>query len=67
LIRINNSQGAARGINPAIKRHLELETKTLQKYTEDPDKLERLLKAKKEKRTKQYTWKIRKKVSYRGD
>jgi hypothetical protein len=44
-----------------------LETKTLQKYTEDPDKLERLLKAKKEKRTKQYTWKIRKKGSYRGD
>jgi hypothetical protein len=35
LIRINNSQGAARGINPAIKRHLELEAKTLQKYTED--------------------------------
>ena len=28
-----------------------METKTLQKYTEDPDKLERLLKAKKEKRT----------------
>lgn len=32
------------GINPARKRHLELEIKTLQNAPRDPDKLERLLK-----------------------
>jgi hypothetical protein len=39
-----NSQGE--GMNPAIKRHFELEIKMLQNAPRDADKLERLLKAK---------------------
>ncbi len=42
-------QGEARegrGINPAMKRHLELEIKTLQNAPRDPDKLRRLLEVK---------------------
>jgi hypothetical protein len=39
-----NSQGE--GMNPAIKRHYELQIKTLQNAHRDPDKLERLLKVK---------------------
>src|SRR5688572_9120682 len=53
MITINNSnQGteaaaaAWRGMNPAIKKHLELQIKTLQNAPRDPDKLERLLKVK---------------------
>jgi hypothetical protein len=34
-------------MNPAIKRHLELEIKTLQNVPRDADKLEQLLKIKK--------------------
>jgi hypothetical protein len=34
------------GLNYATKRHLELQIKTLQNAPRDPDKLERLLKAK---------------------
>ena len=34
------------GINPAIKRHLELEIKTLQNAPRDADKLRRLLELK---------------------
>jgi hypothetical protein len=45
MIRVN-SQGELGGINPAIKRHLELEIKTLQNAPRDPDKLELLLKRK---------------------
>ena len=47
-----NSQGAGEareegwGINPVMKRHLELEIKTLQNAPRDPDKLRRLLKGK---------------------
>jgi hypothetical protein len=41
-----NSQGELEGINPAINRHFELEIKMLQNAPRDPDKLERLLKAK---------------------
>jgi hypothetical protein len=40
-----NSQGELGGINPAIKRHLELQIKTLQNAPRDADKLERLLKS----------------------
>lgn len=43
------------GINPATKRHLESQIKTLQDAPRDPDKLERLLKSKE---------KIKGKVSY---
>jgi hypothetical protein len=39
-----NSQGEE--MNPAIKRHFELEIKTLQNAPRDPEKLERLLKIK---------------------
>jgi hypothetical protein len=55
MITINSSQGALGGLNPAIKRHLELQIKTLQNAPRDPDKLERLLKVKKGKRRKQCT------------
>jgi hypothetical protein len=47
-----NSQGGEEakdggGMNPVMKRHLELEIKTLlQNAPRDPDKLERLLKVK---------------------
>jgi hypothetical protein len=45
-----NSQGAdgaaGWGMNPVMKRHLELEIKTLQNAPRDADKLRRLLKAK---------------------
>ena len=50
MLRINNQGGegaaAGGGINPAIKKHLELQIKTLQNAPRDPDKLERLLKVK---------------------
>ena len=55
MITINNSSNQAieeaaaaawRGMNPAIKKHLELQIKTLQNAPRDPDKLERLLKVK---------------------
>jgi DNA-binding FrmR family transcriptional regulator len=51
MITINNSNQAIeaaawRGMNPAIKKHLELQIKTLQNAPRDPDKLERLLKVK---------------------
>jgi hypothetical protein len=50
MIAVNNQvAGEARdgwGINPAIKRHLELEIKTLQNAPRDADKLQALLKAK---------------------
>jgi hypothetical protein len=42
-----NSQGELGGMNPAMKRHLELEIKTLlQNAPRDPEKLEQLLKIK---------------------
>jgi hypothetical protein len=46
MIMMNSQGGELGGMNPAIKRHLELEIKTLQNATRDGDKLERLLKAK---------------------
>jgi hypothetical protein len=49
MLRINN-QGE--GINPALKRHLKLEIKTLQNAPRDADKLERLLKVKKGRKRK---------------
>jgi hypothetical protein len=43
-----NSQGGGElgGMNPVIRRHLELEIKTLQNAPRDPEKLERLLRLK---------------------
>jgi hypothetical protein len=50
MITIANSnegiEGGWGGMNPAVKRHLELQIKTLQNAPRDPDKLERLLKSK---------------------
>jgi hypothetical protein len=51
MLTINNSnQGleaaAWRGMNPVMKRHLELEIKTLQNAPRDADKLRRLLQIK---------------------
>ena len=43
MITINSQGGELGGMNPVMKRHLELEIKTLQNAPRDPDKLERLL------------------------
>jgi hypothetical protein len=45
MIRMN-SQGEVGGINPAIKRHYELQIKTLQNAPRDEGKLKALLKVK---------------------
>jgi hypothetical protein len=45
MLAINN-EGELEGIDPATKRHLKLEIKTLQNAPRDADKLERLLKVK---------------------
>jgi hypothetical protein len=46
MIRINSQVKEGVGINPAMKRHFELEIQTLQNAPRDVDKLERLLKIK---------------------
>ena len=48
MITTSSSQGEEllAQMNPAIKRHFELEIKTLQNAPRDPDKLEQLLKRK---------------------
>src|SRR5688500_16789119 len=50
MITISSSnegiEGGWAGMNPATKRHLELQIKTLQNAPRDADKLERLLKTK---------------------
>ena len=51
MITISNSsdeavEGGWGGMNSAMRRHLELQIKTLQNAPRDPDKLERLLKSK---------------------
>jgi hypothetical protein len=50
MITISSSnegiEGGWGGMNPAVKRHLELQIKTLQNAPRDADKLERLLKSK---------------------
>ena len=50
MITINNRnqgiEGAWGGMNPATKRHLELQIQTLQNAPRDPERLERLLKSK---------------------
>jgi hypothetical protein len=51
MIDVNSRVGEAAGegwlgLNPATKRHLELQIKTLQNAPRDPDKLERLLEKK---------------------
>jgi hypothetical protein len=42
-----------RGRNPAIKRHLELQSRTLLNAIRCPDKLERLLKVKQRQKEKE--------------
>jgi hypothetical protein len=51
MITINSQGGELGGINPATKKHYELQIKTLQNAPRDADKLEWLLRAKKEKRS----------------
>jgi methyl coenzyme M reductase beta subunit len=49
MLTINTQGGELKdggGMNPAMKRHLELEIKTLQNAPRDEEKLERLLKVK---------------------
>jgi F0F1-type ATP synthase delta subunit len=70
MITVNNQVGEAReswGINPVMKRHLELEIKTLQNAPTDEGKLRELLelKEKENEQKKQLILKILKKVSYR--
>jgi hypothetical protein len=43
---LEEAAGEGWGINPAVKRHLELEIKTLQNAPRDADKLRRLLETK---------------------
>jgi hypothetical protein len=45
-ITIGNQTESLSKMNPVIKRHLELEIRTLQNAPRDEDKLERLLKSK---------------------
>jgi hypothetical protein len=52
MIAVNSQVGEARegrGINPAMKRHFELEIKTLQNAPRDAAKLRRLLETKQRK------------------
>jgi flagellar basal body rod protein FlgF len=46
MITIGNQTESLSKMNPAIKRHFELEIKTLQNAPRDPEKLEQLLKIK---------------------
>jgi hypothetical protein len=49
MLTINGQGGEAKdggGMNPVMKRHLELEIKTFQNAPRDEEKLERLLKIK---------------------
>jgi hypothetical protein len=56
MLRINSQGGEELGgMSPPLKRHLELEIKTLEKAPRDADKLEHLLQAKQNKRKKQCT------------
>jgi hypothetical protein len=45
-----NSQGELGGMSPPLKRHLELQIKTLQNAPSDADKLKRLLNVKQEQK-----------------
>jgi hypothetical protein len=45
-----NSQGELGGMSPPLKRHLELQIKTLQNAPRDADKLKRLLNVKQEQK-----------------
>ncbi len=55
-----NSQGELGGMSPPLKRHLELEIKTLENAPRDADKLEHPLQVKQNKRKKQCISKIHK-------
>ena len=57
MIRVNNSQDEEPEIknNPAMKRHFELQIKTLQKAPRDEDKLRELLKLKEKQNEQEAT------------
>jgi hypothetical protein len=59
MLRLN-SQGDFGVMNSVMKRHLELEIKTLENAPRDADKLEHLLQVKQNKRKKQCISKIHK-------
>ncbi|HEU4443039.1 MAG TPA: hypothetical protein VFR94_00015 [Nitrososphaeraceae archaeon] len=46
MIMINSQGELGGGMSPPLKRHLELEIKTLENAPRDPDKLRRLLQVK---------------------
>jgi methyl coenzyme M reductase beta subunit len=50
MIRVNSQGAELGGINPVIKKHYELQIKTLQNASRDADKLERLLKRKQQEK-----------------
>lgn len=57
MIRVNNSQDEEPEIknNPAMKRHFELQIKTLQKAPRDEDKLREFLKLKEKQNEQEAT------------
>ena len=57
MLKVNSQGGGEElgGRSPPLKRHLELETKTLENAPRAADKLEHLLQAKQNKRKKQCT------------
>jgi hypothetical protein len=63
-----NSKGELGGMNPPVKRHFELQIKTLQNAPRDADKLEWLLKIKESQEEEAMHIKdTHKEVSYRRD
>jgi hypothetical protein len=61
MLRINSQEGEElEGMSPPLKRHLELEIKTLENAPRDADKLEHPLQVKQNKRKKQCISKIHK-------
>lgn len=60
MLRINSQGGEELGGMSTLKRHLELEIKTLENAPRFADKLEHLLQVKQNKRKKQCTSKIHK-------
>jgi hypothetical protein len=67
MLRINSQGGEELGgMSPPLKRHLELEIKTLENAPRDADKLEHLLQVKQNKRKKQCISKTQKAWLQRG-
>ena len=54
-INEGGGEGGWGGMNSAMRRHLELQIKTLQNAPREPDKLERLLKSKRRQKMEEAT------------